>query len=97
MKSLLFLLLGAGLAFAQESFPGAKPGQPAAPAKPAAVITQQQLESRLAELQRGKEQAVATVNAYIGAIEQIQRLLDELKSADSPKPKPANPKPTNAP
>ena len=59
--------------------------------KPA--ITRQMLEQRLAELKAGKEQAVANVNAFEGAIQECSHWLDLLEPQ---KPK-AEPKPASNP
>jgi hypothetical protein len=62
-----------------------------APAPPALVqtITVTMLEQRLADLKAGKEQAVANVNAFEGAIQECQHWLDALKAGQAAPPKPA--------
>ena len=62
----------------------AKPAAPD-PAKSEPVITRAQLEQHLADLKAGKEQAVANVNAFEGAIQECQHWLDAIKAAESPK------------
>ena len=78
----LLLLLGGCLASAQEPSVKAEPAKP----KTQPSITAEQLKGRLIELQRGKEQAMANVNAFLGAIQEVQHWLDELKAAE-PSPK----------
>ena len=73
------LLLGGCLAVSAQT------AQPAKPDKP--VITRQMLEQRLAELNAGKEQAVANVNAYEGAIQECSHWLEMLEPQEQ-KPKP---------
>lgn len=48
-------------------------------------ITLEALEARLADLQRGKEQAIANVNAYGGAIQECNYWLEQLKAAEEAK------------
>jgi hypothetical protein len=76
------LLVGASLALcAQTMSPPAT-----AAVNPAAVVTREQLEQRLTELKAGKEQAIANVNAFEGAIQETLRWLDELDKASTEKP-----------
>ncbi len=77
----VFFILG-GLLLAQAPSP--------TPAPPA--ITREQLQARLEDLQHGKEQAIANVNAFVGAIQETQHWLDELKAAEA-KPAAAKPGP----
>jgi hypothetical protein len=65
-----------------------KPALPAPATKPEPVVTRAQLEQRLADLKAGKEQAVANVNAFEGAIQECQHWLDAVNAAESPKPAP---------
>ena len=76
MKVFLSILILGALACAQDA--------PKEPAKPAS-ISLEKLEARMADLTRGKEQAIANVNAIVGAIQETQHWLDELKApADTP-------------
>jgi hypothetical protein len=65
--------------------------------KPAvAAVTKEQLEARLVELQQGKEQAMANVNAFVGAIAETQHWIELLnhppETAQKPAPVPAQKK-----
>jgi hypothetical protein len=85
---LAILLMGGCLpmpAQTAQAVPPAKTDKPA--------ITRQMLEQRLAELKAGKEQAVANVNAFEGAIQECSHWLDLLEPQ---KPK-AEPKPASNP
>jgi hypothetical protein len=64
------------------------------------VITKAALEERLAGLQKSREQTLANLNAYNGAIEECQYWLDQLRAEEKAKEeakKKAPPKPANAP
>ena len=50
------------------------------PPAPVQAITVAMLEQRLSDLKAGKEQAVANVNAFEGAIQETQHWLDALKA-----------------
>lgn len=50
-------------------------------------ITKAVLKARLAELQRGRDQAMADVNAYNGAIQECQYWMDWLDKQAKPEPK----------
>ena len=58
------------------------------PPAPVQAITVAMLEQRLSDLKAGKEQAVANVNAFEGAIQETQHWLDALKAGQAA-PKPA--------
>jgi hypothetical protein len=45
-------------------------------------ITQEALEARLADLERGRVQAIANLNAYDGAIQECNYWLGQLKAAE---------------
>jgi len=82
-KWLVVLVLLAGFVFAEEK-----------PAAPPAGITKAALEARLTELKNGKDQAVANLNAFTGAIQECEHWLEFLKAAEDAKakPQPAPPK-----
>lgn len=50
-------------------------------------ITKEALEQRLKQLQTGRIQAVANLNAFDGAIQECQHWLDELNAAEAEKAK----------
>jgi peptidoglycan hydrolase CwlO-like protein len=86
MKPLIALLLAAcflvGAACAQTK------NGPATPA-----VTREQLEKRLAELHAGREQALANVHAFDGAIQECQHWIDELKVEAAKSKSPVEAKP----
>jgi hypothetical protein len=79
---MLFMFLS--LSFAQEK---AKEG----PKSPQQVITKQAIQERIDKLQKSREQAIANVNAYDGAIQEAQYWLslftetEEIKQAPDKK------------
>jgi hypothetical protein len=75
----ILALLG-GVTFAQQPAPQQGTGRASAP--PPATITRQQLEDRLVELKRGRDQAMANVNAFLGSIQEVEHWLAELAAAD---------------
>ena len=77
---LAILLLGGCLSMPAQTV---NPPLPAPAAKPEPVVTRAQLEQRLVDLKAGKEQAIANVNAFEGAIQECSRWLDVLKAADT--------------
>jgi TolA-binding protein len=83
---LCLILLGGSLTLAAQSVPPPAP-KPAAP-----TVTQEKLESRLAELQKAHDQVLANLNALEGAIQETQHWLLELKSPP-PEQKPVSPAP----
>ena len=77
---LAILLLGGSLAMSSQAI---QPAPPALPAKSESVVTRAQLEQRLVDLKAAKEQAIANVNAFEGAIQECQRWIDQLQAADT--------------
>lgn len=58
----------------------------ATPPKDIPAITQATVEARLSELDRGRAQALANLNAYDGAIQECQYWLATIKQKAAPKP-----------
>ena len=95
MKKLriLVLLLVVSLSFVSAQAPAKKPEPLPASPETAQIITKELLQKRLAELQQGREQAIANVNAFNGAISECEYWLNVMILAEAkPEPKAEKPK-----
>jgi hypothetical protein len=88
---LTVLLMGGCLWLPAQTVQPALPSTTAPNSEPA--VTRAQLEQRLIDLKAGKEQAVANVNAFEGAIQECSHWLDILNAAEQSKKTDAVPAP----
>lgn len=90
-QSLLLGVLLSGAILAAQTAPPVQVVKPAAPAG----VTKEKLQARLTELQKGRDQAMANVNAYDGAIQECQYWISQVEESEKGKKgevKPAEPK-----
>ena len=86
--TVLVFLLACSVA-AQQKKPAPAPAPTAPATAPAPALTLEQLQQRLAELQRERDQAIADLNVLIGRINECNDMIEALK----PKPQETDAKP----